>query len=249
MICPKCSCEQDDANLECCRCGLIFKKYREQQFALQEPAAGAEDTECDAAGEADGGPSKILFFVEPQVNPIYFLGRVLVFALIAVWGLKLITHPMQSNYVGSSFMHLINLPFHEAGHVFFRPLGSLLTSLGGTLGQLLMPLTCLLTLLLKSKNTFGAAVCLWWFGENLLDIAPYINDARELKLMLLGGNIGQNTPYGFHDWEFILTETGLLRYDHLIAGIVFKLGAGIMVMAVVWAGYLLYKQYRRLDLN
>lgn len=249
MICPKCSCEQDDANLECRRCGLIFKKYWERQFVSEEPAASADDTESDATGEAGGGLLRLLFFVEPQVNPVYFLGRALVFVLLAVWGLKLITHPMQSNYVGSSFMHLINLPFHEAGHVFFRPLGRLLTSLGGTLGQLLMPLICLLTLLLKYKNAFGAAVCLWWFGENLLDIAPYINDARELKLMLLGGNTGQNTPYGFHDWEFILTETGLLRYDHLIAGTVFKLGAGIMLMAIVWSLYLLYKQCRRLDLN
>jgi len=248
MICPKCSREQDDANLECSRCGLIFKKYREPQFASEKPASRIDDDENEAVDEDGGVLSRVLFFVEPQVNPIYFAGRILVFLLIAVWGLKLVAMPMQSNYVGSSFMHLINLPFHEAGHVFFRPLGPLLTSLGGTLGQLLMPLICLFTLLLKYKNTFGAAVCLWWFGENLLDIAPYINDARELKLMLLGGNTGQNTPYGFHDWEFILTETGLLRHDHLIAGIVFKLGACIMVMAIVWALYLLYKQYRRLDL-
>jgi hypothetical protein len=37
---------------------------------------------------------------------------------------------------------------------------------------------------------FGAAVAIWWAGENLIDVAPYINDARELKLVLLGGKTG-----------------------------------------------------------
>jgi len=249
MICPKCNCQQDDANLECHRCGLIFKKYQEQELALEKLESSSGDDDSNASSERGGVLWRVLFFVEPQVNPFHFMGRVLVFLLIAVWGLKLVTMPMESNYVGSSFLHMINLPFHEAGHIFFRPFGSLLTSLGGTLSQLLMPLICLFVLLLKYKNTFGAAVCLWWFGENLLDIAPYINDARELKLMLLGGNTGQNTPYGFHDWEFILTETGLLRHDHLIAGMVFKTGACIMLIAIVWALFMLYKQYRRLDMT
>ena len=48
-----------------------------------------------------------------------------------------------------------------------------MTALGGTLGQLLVPLICMLTLLLKARDPFGAAVCFWWFGENFLDIASY----------------------------------------------------------------------------
>ena len=146
-------------------------------------------------------------------------------------------------------MHLINLPFHEAGHVFFRPLGPLLASLGGTLGQLLMPLICFLVFLLKYKNTFGAAVAFWWFGENFLDIAPYINDARDLTLPLLGGNTGRNAPYGFHDWEFILNETGLIRYDHTVAAACYSIGIALMLIALIWGAYLLHKQYRNLDLS
>ena len=112
-----------------------------------------------------------------------------------------------------------------------------------------MPLICFLVFLLKYKNTFGAAVAFWWFGENFLDIAPYINDARDLTLPLLGGNTGRNAPYGFHDWEFILNETGLIRYDHTVAAACYSIGIALMLIALIWSAYLLHKQYRNLDLS
>ena len=90
--------------------------------------------------------------------------------------------------------------------------GQFIGSLGGTLGQLLVPVICGIALL-RRHDTFGASVCLWWFGENFLDIAPYMADARAGELPLLGGNYGKSSPYGFHDWEFILGETGLLAWD------------------------------------
>ncbi len=121
-----------------------------------------------------------------------------------VWGGTLIFSSIASNAAGDSLLHLVNLPFREAGHVFFRPFGQFMTSLGGSMGQLLMPLICLLTLLLKTRDPFGAAVCGWWFGENLLDMAPYIGDARAGQLPLIGGNFGHSSPYGFHDWEYLL---------------------------------------------
>ena len=78
--------------------------------------------------------------------------------------------------------------------MIFRPFGSFLTSGGGTLGQLLIPLVCLTVLLLQTRDPFWAAVCGWWFGENILDIAPYINDARAGQLPLVGGNFGHRSP-------------------------------------------------------
>jgi hypothetical protein len=104
-----------------------------------------------------------------------------------------------SNAAGESFLNLINLPFREARHIFFLPFGEFVTSLRGTLGQLLMPLIATLVLLLQTRDPFGASVALWWFGENFFDIAPYINDARAGQLPLLGGKFGHSSPYGFHD--------------------------------------------------
>ncbi len=81
-----------------------------------------------------------------------------------------------------------------------------------------------------------------------MDLAPYIGDARSLTLPLLGGNTGRTSPYGFHDWEFILQETRLLRYDHVLAKCAYILGTVLMICALAWGGYILFRQYKRLNL-
>jgi hypothetical protein len=94
------------------------------------------------------------------------------------------------------------------------------------------------------QNPFAAAVCFWWLGENFLDLAPYVNDARAGNLPLLGGNFGHSSPYGFHDWEYLLTEIGLIRHDHTLANLSFFVGSLIMIFALIWGGILLYHQYK-----
>jgi hypothetical protein len=79
-----------------------------------------------------------------------------------------------------------------------------------------------------------------------MDLAPYINDARSLTLPLLGGNTGRTSPYGFHDWEFILQETKWLRYDHVLAKSADIFGTFLMILAFIWGGYILFKQYKNL---
>ncbi|RLB12001.1 MAG: zinc ribbon domain-containing protein [Deltaproteobacteria bacterium] len=188
----------------------------------------------------------LLLYTKPETNPLAFVGRILFFLVIFIWGLKFIFTPLETNCTGESIWHLINLPFHEAGHIIFRPFGRFITSLGGSLGQLLMPLICLIAFLIKTRDTFAASFSLWWLGENFMDIAPYINDARSLTLPLLGGNTGQNSPYGFHDWEFILKESGLIHYDHLLANFSYSLGTILMIISFIWGGYILFKQYKTL---
>ena len=119
-----------------------------------------------------------------------------------------------------------------------------MTSLGGSVAQVLMPVICLLVFLIKTRDTFAASFALWWTGQNFMDLAPYINDARSLTLPLLGGNTGRTSPYGFHDWEFILRETGLLQYNHVLANLAVTLGTLLMACASVWGGYILFKQYQ-----
>jgi hypothetical protein len=140
-------------------------------------------------------------------------------------------------------MHLINLPFHEAGHILFRIFGQFMMTLGGSLTQCLVPLICLLTFLVKTKDPFAASISLWWLGENLIDLAPYINDARALKLMLLGGVTGKDVE-DYHDWEFILRKLSLLEYDHLMAKTAHVIGVLLMICAFVWGGSVLLTQYR-----
>ena len=118
-------------------------------------------------------------------------------------------------------------------------------SLDAHVAQILGPLACVLTFLFKRQDAFAASACLWWLGENLLDIAPYIGDARAGTLPLLGGNFGQSTPYGFHDWEFILGETGLLSSDKIIAQFTSVAGCLIIMTSLLWGGLILLQLYRR----
>lgn len=154
--------------------------------------------------------------------------------------------PLENNYAGESFLHLINLPFHEAGHILFRFFGQFMMMSGGSLTQLLIPLTCSLVFLLKTKDTFAASVSLWWLGESLTDLAPYINDARELKMILLGGVTGRDVA-DYHDWEFILRKLGWLEYDHFLANSTYVIGISMMLCAFAWGGFLLFKQFKNLS--
>ena len=158
-------------------------------------------------------------------------GRAILLLLLAVWSWPFITSPISANYPGSSFLHLVSLPFHEAGHILFSPFGAFMMSLGGSLTQVLVPLVCLIAFL-KQDNRFAAAVTLWWAGENLIDLAPYIDDARSLQLVLLGGRTGMEVEG--HDWEAILQTLGWLRFDHAIARTAHVLGAVLMIGALVW---------------
>ena len=248
MQCPQCQFQQADSNPECLKCGVIFEKYFSRQ---QNKAKGTTRDQDDDLFERNEVPVTSLwdlfFWLPTQVNWFYFSGRAVLFIVMVTWGVQFMSASIESNYAGHSFMHLINLPFHEAGHIFFMPFGSFMTSLGGSLGQLLMPLVCLGVLLLKTRDPFGASVSLWWFAQNFFDLAPYINDARSGTLPLLGGNTGQSSPYGFHDWQFILTESHLLKLDHFLARLSAAIGTVLMFVSFLWAAILLYKQYRAIN--
>lgn len=244
MICPKCGYENRAELEDCARCGVIFARIKPVP-AVARLAPLVPDPLDEKSGSSGGGHSSVV-----SQGASYHWGQPLIWGQAAlflgliVWGGRLIFSDIASNAAGNSLLHLVNLPFHEAGHLFFRPLGSFMTSLGGTLLQLLVPLICGGALLLKSRDPFGAAVCGWWFGENLLDIAPYIGDARAGQLPLLGGNFGHSSPYGFHDWEYLLTETGLLRYDQTLAKLAHGGGSLVMIAAMVWAGWLIWRQLK-----
>jgi len=174
-------------------------------------------------------------------EPIAVGGRVALLALFIIWSLRLLALPMDAQ-VMDSFMHLVNLPFHEAGHILFSPFGPFMTVLGGSLAQLLVPLLCLAALLVRTRDPYGASLCLWWLGESFLDLAPYIADARALQLVLLGGQTGAEVEG--HDWEFILTSMGWLHLDRTLGQFAHRLGAMVMIGALIWGTLVLVRQVR-----
>jgi hypothetical protein len=164
------------------------------------------------------------------------VGRVFLLVLLARWTWVFLAWPMREDTIGSSFLHTVSLPFHEAGHVIFSPFGDFMTTFGGSLTQELVPIVCGIAFVTTSPNVFGAAVMGWWAGENLMDVAVYINDARSLSLTLLGGHTGAEVEG--HDWEHILQSTNLIVHDHQIAWTVHAIGGAVMIGALVVAAVL-----------
>lgn len=247
MNCPKCQQELHLQTEICPHCGIVFEKYLKYHFDQTE-RQHIQPTTVTLYEEDEAEPlTQFLFNESRQSSLPYLSGGLVIFVGLIIWSWQLMSASIDSNAAGNSFLHFVNLPFHEAGHIIFRPFGAFVTSLGGTLGQLLMPSICMGVLLFKTRDPFGASVALWWTGENFLDIAPYMNDARAGQLPLLGGNFGHSSPYGFHDWQYLLTESGLLQYDHTLAKAVFIMGCAIMLLSLLWSGLLLIKRYKSLN--
>ena len=159
--------------------------------------------------------------------------------LLARWTFLFLAWPMREDVIGASFLHLINLPFHEAGHALFSPFGEFMTTLGGSLMQVLVPLICAGAFLTTHWNPFAAATMGWWTGQNLMDVAIYINDARALQLTLIGGQTGAKVEG--HDWERILVLTRSLHLDHRIANMTQFLGAAVMIGCLSWAAVIAWR--------
>jgi hypothetical protein len=126
-------------------------------------------------------------------------------------------------------LDLVNLAFHEAGHLFLIPFGESAHFLGGTLGQLAVPAGLAGYFLVRRRQPFAAAVCAWWTGENLVNVAVYMADARTLRLDLVGG--------GEHDWNTLFYQFGLLSEASVarVSGLTRAAGLALMIAGLAWA--------------
>ena len=120
----------------------------------------------------------------------------------------------------------VNLISHEAGHLVFAPFGRTMNILGGTLGELLVPLGFAIYFL-RQRHLAGAAFCSFWFFENFPYIARYMEDARTVSLPLVGWG-------DEHDWELLFTQWGVLAHDTIIGGWMRRLGWLGMIATVAW---------------
>ncbi len=239
MICPKCTFEQPDSSTQCLRCGVIFAKLHPVQSGLETDHADLSSEEQFIGNDRLTGS---VIDTSSEESPLQLAGRAFVWVVLLIWGGRFIFTPVTGEAFSESYMHLVNLPFHEAGHVIFSPFGRFIQVLGGTLGQWLIPLILTVSFILKSDR-FAASVGLWWFGQSFMDIAPYMDDARAGQLMLIGGVTGSEVE-DYHDWEIILTRLGLMQYDHLIARVSFGCGVLFMLTALIWGGLELNRQYQ-----
>ena len=189
----------------------------------------------------DGGWRELLLPEPGEANPLVLGTRAVLLALLALWTLGFLRHGLDAAYLAGSFLHLVHLPFHEAGHVLLSPFGRFVTVLGGSLFQVAIPLLCGGVFLLKNRDPFAASVTLWWAGQSLMDLGPYIADARALRLPLLGGRTGAEVEG--HDWEYLLQTLGLLQHDVALGRLSFAAGALLMLAAIGWGAVVLWRQH------
>lgn len=124
-----------------------------------------------------------------------------------------------------------NLALHEAGHPLVGIVSGRAAVYGGTLFQLAFPLAVAIHFH-RAGHAAGTATGLVWLGENLLNVARYMADARRQELPLVGG--------GDHDWAEIFSRWHALGADTAIAGLTRVLAVGLMAATVVW----LFRRWR-----
>ncbi|MEQ1626984.1 MAG: zinc ribbon domain-containing protein, partial [Nitrospira sp.] len=139
-VCPKCRADRSEDETECASCGIIFAKYRPLPVRLSDALAGARAEPAGSESSWRVTAKQWLIETDTTTDSGTFYGRLVVFLGLLWWGRVFIMTPLETNYTGESFLHLINLPFHEAGHLIFSPFGRFMMILGGSLGQVLMPL-------------------------------------------------------------------------------------------------------------
>ena len=189
----------------------------------------------------------LAFHVPHEVPRADWTARIAGLALLTVWTLWIFKdNDIRNGEIGSRFLHMALLPFHEAGHyALFRWFGQFIMTLGGTLGQHLLPIVAGYALLVQRRDPFGAALCLWLLGFSTLDMAVYMYDAFDPKMMLLGGGTGAESDG--HDWQNIFGDLGWLRHARGIGLFFGFVGYAVMAAALAWAARILLLQRERLS--
>jgi hypothetical protein len=90
---------------------------------------------------------------------------------------------------------LVNLGFHELGHLVTYPFPDLFTALMGSVAQVAVPAGLALYFGWARRDLLGTGLCLAWSGAAAQEVGVYVADAPHQRLQLIGGE---------HDWAFIL---------------------------------------------
>lgn len=249
-ICPKCRYQRQTSDQAihpdlCPSCGIVYSKFIAKHMHENLLDESEPTTETQIGGEELVTLRQQLiaafFYVPERIDAGAFWARVACLVAFSLWGGYFITGGVDWEKIGSSFMHLINLPFHEFGHIFFMPFGEFMMILGGSLFQVLLPLALMCVFVFKQRDTFAGSIMLWWCGQSFIDVSPYIADAEYRALPLVGGG-GEES----HDWGNLLTMMDALDKTQAIANCSFVVGAVLIIVALVWGGLILKAQQKHL---
>ena len=127
---------------------------------------------------------------------------------------------------GVPLLGLVDLGFHELGHLLTYPFPEVVTAMMGSIAQVAVPLGVALYFLFLRREQLGAALCLAWAATSAQNVSVYIADAPSQMLPLLGD--------GEHDWAFVLGRFDAIDSAAAIAAFVNGFG-----MVLLFAGFAL----------
>jgi len=154
----------------------------------------------------------------------------LIFAvLLSIYFLWIAYDPMRG-----SFLDLVDLPVHETGHLVFRPFGQFMSIAGGSLFQIIMPAAFVGYFIWQDKY-YASSIVLFWVGQSILNVYVYAADAVVMQLVLTSGLTGSEGS--FHDWNYLLTATGLIGSTKMVAGIIRAIGTLTIIAAAIGSIY------------
>ncbi|HEY1332452.1 MAG TPA: hypothetical protein VGH10_13400 [Actinomycetota bacterium] len=135
--------------------------------------------------------------------------------------------------VNVPLLWMVDLGFHELGHLLTRWAPEVVMAMMGSITQVLVPVGLGVYFLWWRRDVLGGALCLAWASTSAQNASVYIADAPYQRLQLIGG---------FHDWAFVLGPEHLNMLDRaaLIAacvkgfGVVLWLAAFALCCAGPW---------------
>jgi hypothetical protein len=119
---------------------------------------------------------------------------------------------------------LVDLGFHELGHLLTYPFPDVITAMMGSVTQVAVPLGVALYFLYFRKDRLAGGLCLAWAATSAQDASVYIADAPAQSLPLLGD--------GIHDWAFVLGRWHVIDRAAAIAS-----GVKAFGLAMLFAGF------------
>lgn len=156
-------------------------------------------------------------------NSSYDLYKVFIALCLTIYFCWIILNPNEWN-----FLQNVNLIFHEAGHFIMIFFGEFLTTAGGTIFQILIPIVCCLYFFLKQEY-FSASLLAFWIGQSFIGVSIYARDAIVMQLPLLGGDTSG------HDWHNMLSSMNILNSASTVANIFYGIGVMIIIFASIFS--------------
>lgn len=120
---------------------------------------------------------------------------------------------------------LVDLGFHELGHLLTYPFPDVITAAMGSVAQVAVPLGLAAYFAFARRDLVASGLCLAWTATSARDVGVYVADAPYERLQLIGGE---------HDWAFVLGPEHLDALDAAgtIAAII-KVAAALTLLAGV----------------